>query len=117
MKAIVADPIGGPDNLKHGDVPVPDAGEGEVLLKLEAIGVNFIDIYFREGLYKAPEHPVKLGNEGAGTVGRGVDMRIGRRVAYAMACGSYAEYAVVPRSMLVDVPEQVSFRDAAAVML
>ncbi|MBV9156756.1 MAG: alcohol dehydrogenase catalytic domain-containing protein, partial [Acidobacteriaceae bacterium] len=68
MKAVVADPTGGPENLKYMDFPTPEPGEGEVLVKLEAIGVNFIDVYFRKGLYKAPEDPVKLGNEGAGTI-------------------------------------------------
>ncbi|MDQ2775518.1 MAG: alcohol dehydrogenase catalytic domain-containing protein, partial [Acidobacteriota bacterium] len=68
MKAVVADPLGGPENLKYLDIATPDPGAGEVLVKLEASGVNFIDVYFRTGLYKAPESPVKLGSEGAGTV-------------------------------------------------
>src|SRR5947207_2218356 len=87
MKAVVADPTGGPENLNYMDVPKPEPGDAEVLVKLEAIGVNFIDIYFRNGLYKAPERPVKLGNEGAGiieAVGKGVNRRVGQRVAYAM---------------------------------
>jgi NADPH2:quinone reductase len=120
MKAVVADPPGGPENLKYLDLPKPEPGEGEVLVKLEAIGVNFVDIYFRNGLYKAPESPVKLGNEGAGTVeaiGKNVGVRVGQRVAYAMSRGSYAEYAVVPQSMLVNLPENISFDQAAAIML
>ncbi len=120
MKAVVADPTGGAENLKVFDLPTPEPGEGEVLVKLEASGVNYIDIYFREGLYKAPEQPVRLGSEGAGTVaavGKGVERRVGQRVAYAMARGSYAEYAAVPNSMLVDVPGEISFEQAAAVML
>jgi NADPH2:quinone reductase len=120
MKAVVADPTGGPENLKVFELPKPEPGEGEVLVKLEASGVNFIDVYFRTGLYKAPESPVRLGSEGAGTVeaaGKGVTRRIGQRVAYAMARGSYAEYATVPDSMLVDLPDDVSFEQAAAVML
>jgi len=120
MKAVVADPTGGPENLKVFDLPKPEPGEGEVLVKLEASGVNFIDIYFRMGLYKAPENPVRLGSEGAGTVeavGKGVDRHIGQRVGYAMARGSYAEYAIVPNSMLVDLPDDVSFEQAAAVLL
>ncbi len=120
MKAVVADPTGGPENLKYLDLPKPQPAEGEVLVKLEAIGVNFIDVYFRSGLYKAPESPVKLGSEGAGTVeavGKGVNLRIGQRVAYAMARGSYADYAIVPHSMLVDLPDNIAFEDAAAVML
>jgi NADPH2:quinone reductase len=102
------------------DLPAPEPGEGEVLIKLEAIGINFIDVYFREGLYKAPERPVKLGNEGSGiveAVGKGAQFRPGQRVAYAMARGSYAEYAAVPAKFVVEVPESVSLDDAAAVML
>lgn len=120
MKAVVADPTGGPENLKYMDFPTPEPGEGEVLVKLEAIGVNFIDVYFRRGLYKAPENPLKLGSEGAGTiaaVGKGVSLPVGQRVAYAMARGSYAEYALVPQSMLVPLPDNITFDTAAAIML
>lgn len=120
MKAVVADPTGGPENLQYIDLPKPEPGEGEVLVKIEAIGVNFIDIYFRNGLYKAPESPVKLGSEGAGiveAVGKGVNRSRGQRVAYAMARGSYAEYALVPQSLLVDLPENISFDEGAAIML
>jgi len=120
MKAVVADPTGGPENLQSMELPTPTPGEGEVLIKLQAIGVNFIDVYFREGLYRAPERPVRLGNEGAGTVeavGKGVHLRPGQRVAYAMARGSYAEYATVPAKFVVEVPDSVSLDDTAAVML
>jgi NADPH2:quinone reductase len=120
MKAVVADPAGGPENLKLVEIPKPEPGEGEVLVKLESSGVNFIDVYFRKGHYKAPETPIKLGNEGAGTVaaaGKGASFRVGQRVAYAMARGSYAEYAVVPQQVLVELPEAVSFQAGAAVML
>ena len=120
MKTVVADPVGGPENLCYVDVPTPQPGPGEALVKLEAIGVNFIDVYFRTGLYKAPESPVKLGNEGAGTVesvASGVELQPGTRVAYAMSRGSYAEYAVVPAQSLVPLPDEVSFEQGAAVML
>jgi NADPH2:quinone reductase len=120
MKALVADPVGGPENLKYIDLPVPEPGEGEVLVKIEAIGVNYIDTYFRAGFYKAPESPVRLGNEAAGTVvkaGKGTNWQVGQRVAYAMARGSYAEYAAVPQQFLVELPGDVSFENAAAVML
>jgi NADPH:quinone reductase len=120
MKAVVADPAGGIENLKFMDLPTPKPGAGEVLVKLEAIGVNYIDVYFRTGLYKAPETPIRLGNEGAGTiaaVGEGVTRPIGQRVAFAMARGSYAEYIVLPATVVVDLPEAVSFEDGAAVML
>jgi len=120
MKAVVADPVGGPENLKYIDLPNPEPGEGEVAVKLEAIGVNFIDVYFRKGLYKAPGTPVRLGNEGAGTIaalGKGVRFRPGQRVAYTSAPGSYAELAIVPQSSLVELPENISFENGAAVML
>jgi NADPH:quinone reductase len=120
MKAVVVDPTGGPENLKYLDLPTPEPGEGEALVKLEAIGVNFIDVYFRIGLYKAPENPVRLGSEGAGTIvktGKGVNLPIGQRVAYTRARGSYAEYAAVPAHSLIELPEAVSFDDGAAVML
>jgi NADPH:quinone reductase len=120
MKAVVADPVGGVENLKYLELPTPQPGEGEALVKLEAIGVNFIDTYFRNGFYKAPESPVKLGNEGAGTiaaVGKGVNLPVGQRVAYAMSRGSYAEYALVPQKLLVELPGDVSFEAAAALML
>jgi NADPH2:quinone reductase len=120
MKAVVADPLGGPEALKYIDQPTPQPGPGEVLIKLEAIGVNFIDVYFRNGTYKAPETPVKLGSEGAGViaaVGEGVSLPVGQRVAYAMARGSYAEYAIVPKQVVVELPQNVTFEDAAAVIL
>lgn len=120
MKAVVAEPVGGPENLKYTDMPRPEPGPGEVLVKLEAIGVNFIDVYHRTGLYKTPEMPVKLGSEGAGTVESAdpaTGFERGERVAYAMARGSYAEYAVAPARFLVRVPDAVSLDDAAAVML
>jgi NADPH2:quinone reductase len=120
MKAVVADPLGGPENLKLMDLPTPERGEGEVLVKIEAIGVNFTDVYFRTGLYKANESPMKLGSEAAGTiaaVGKGVQLKVGTRVAYAMARGSYAEYALVPQSVLVDLPDTISFEEGAAVTL
>jgi len=121
MKAVVADPVGGPENLKVVEVPIPEPGDGEVLVKIEAIGVNYIDTYFRAGFYKAPESPVRLGSEASGTVvkgGKGTEVwQAGQRVAYAMARGSYAEYALVPQQFLVTLPEAVSFDDGAAVML
>ncbi|HJY06190.1 MAG TPA: alcohol dehydrogenase catalytic domain-containing protein, partial [Bryobacteraceae bacterium] len=96
MKAMVADPIGGPENLKYIDVPTPEPKEGQALVQVEAAGVNFIDVYYRMGLYKTPETPVMLGNEGAGTVvaaGPNAPIAPGTRVAWAMARGAYAEDA------------------------
>jgi NADPH:quinone reductase len=120
MKAVVVEKPGGPENLKSVDIPKPEPGPGQVLVKLAATGVNYIDVYFRTGLYPAPP-PVVLGNEGAGTVeATGPDvagMAIGDRVAYAMARGSYAEYALVPAAQLVKIPATVDFQTAAAAML
>src|SRR3954454_22468369 len=102
MKAVVADPVGGPEHLRYIDLPDPQPAEGEAVIKIEAIGVNFIDIYFRTGLYKAPEAPVRLGNEASGTVsavGPGVPFTVGQRVAYTMARGASAEYAAVPEKL------------------
>jgi NADPH:quinone reductase len=120
MKAVYVEKIGGPENLIYGDLPKPQAGPGQALVKIAATGVNFIDVYFRIGLYPATP-PVVLGNEGAGTVeavGPDVtNLRPGDRVAYAMSRGSYAEYAVVPAWQLVKIPDSLDFQTAAAVML
>jgi NADPH2:quinone reductase len=120
MKAVYVEKFGGPENLIVGDLPKPEPGPGQALVKIAATGVNFIDVYFRIGLYPATP-PVVLGNEGAGTVEAvGPDvttLRPGDRVAYAMARGSYAEYAVVPAWQLVKIPASVDFQTAAAAML
>jgi len=120
MKAIQVKEHGGPEKLELVDIPVPTPGPRQALVKIAASGVNFIDIYFRTGLYKA-EIPVVLGNEGAGTVeavGPEVtEVAAGDRVAYAMSRGSYAQYAVVPSWQLVKIPDQLDFQTAAAAML
>lgn len=120
MKRIQVTTPGGPDALTLVDVPVPAPGPGQALVKLAASGVNFIDVYFRAGLYKA-ESPITIGSEGAGTVeqiGDGVTgVAPGDRVAYTMARGSYAEYAVVPAAQLVPLPADIDFVTAAGVML
>jgi NADPH2:quinone reductase len=120
MKAVFVEQPGGVENLKYGEVPKPTPAEGHALVKIAAAGVNYIDVYFRTGLYPAPP-PVVLGSEGAGTVeavGPGVtNVAPGDRVAYAMARGSYAEYAVVPVWQLVKIPASVDFNTAAAAML
>lgn len=120
MKAVFVEQTGGPENLKYADMPKPSPAAGQALVKIAASGVNFIDIYFRSGLYPAPP-PIVLGSEGAGTVESvGPDvtsLHAGDRVAYAMARGSYAEYAVVPAAQLVKIPDSVDFQTAAAVML
>lgn len=120
MKAILVHTPGGPEALKYEDAPVPQPGPGQALVKLAFSGVNFIDIYFRSGLYKA-DPPFGIGMEGAGTVesvGPEVtDLAPGDRVAYAMQRGSYAEYAVVPAWQLVKIPNGLDFQHAAAAML
>ena len=120
MKAVFVEQPGGPENLKYAELPKPAPGPGQALIKIAAAGVNFIDVYFRTGLYKA-DPPVVLGNEASGTVeavGPDVtEVKPGDRVAYAMARGSYAEYAVLPAWQLVKLPEAVSFETGAAAML
>jgi NADPH2:quinone reductase len=121
MKAIAIERNGGPDVLGLHDLPVPEVQPGEALVKMEASGINFIDVYQRMGRYPTPYFPYVLGNEGAGVVesiGAGVtNVAVGDRVAYAMVIGSYAEYATVPAERLVHVPDGVTSRDAAALML
>jgi NADPH:quinone reductase len=120
MKAVFVEQPGGVENLKFADLPKPSPGPGEALVKIAASGVNYIDIYFRKGVYPATP-PIVLGSEGAGTVESvGADVKtvaVGDRVAYAMARGSYAEYAVVPAWQLVKIPTSVDFDTAAAAML
>jgi NADPH2:quinone reductase len=120
MKAIQVFETGGADKLVYSDREVPQPAKGQALVKLAASGVNYIDVYHRTGLYPQPM-PFTPGMEGAGVVealGEGVTgLEIGQKVAYAMAIGSYADYAVVPAWQLVPVPESLSLETAAAVML
>lgn len=120
MKAILNRKTGGPEVMALEDAPTPEPKPGEVLVRLRASGVNFIDIYLREGRYPAPL-PFINGQEGAGIVtevGRGVtEFRSGDLVAWCGALGSYAEYAAVPVEVLVKVPKELDLRVAAAVML
>lgn len=120
MKAIVVENCGGPEVLVYKEAEKPTPKAGEALVKLAAIGLNFIDVYHRTGLYSLPR-PFIPGMEAAGTVeaiGEGVtELTVGDRVAYAMNPGAYAEYAVVPVWKLVNVPAGVSAEQAAAAML
>jgi len=120
MKAIRIHNHGGPEVLTSEDLPIPEPKAEEARVKIEASGVNFIDIYHRTGLYPM-NLPCTLGTEGAGVVdavGEGVtEIKKGDRVAYAMLPGSYAEYAVVPAVRLVPVPNDIDAKSAAAVML
>ncbi|MDP8990061.1 MAG: quinone oxidoreductase [Acidobacteriota bacterium] len=120
MKAVFIEQYGDASVLRYGDFAKPEPAAGQVVVKLAAAGVNFIDTYQRSGLYKLPL-PAVLGMEGAGTVetpGEGVNgWRAGDHVAWAMSRGSYAEYAVVPAHLLVKVPAGLDLRQAAAAML
>jgi NADPH:quinone reductase len=120
MKAIGVEESGGPDVLRLVDVPDPQPSAGDALVRLDAIGVNFIDVYQRKGLYKMAL-PFTPGAEGAGTVvavGSGVSsLRVGDRVASVDLRGSYAELAVAAADRLVPVPDGVDIRTAGAVML
>jgi len=120
MHAIEISETGGPEVLTYVDKPRPSPGPSEVLIKAEASGVNFVDTYFRSGLYPH-ELPFVLGAEVAGTVaaiGDGVTtLRIGDRVASADAIGAYAEYCIAPADLVARVPDGVGFDVAAAALL
>ncbi len=119
MRAIQIGKTGGPEVLQLVDVPVPQPGVGQVLVRVQASGVNFIDTYLREGRYPA-ELPFIPGQEAAGTVealGEGVSgFEIGDRVAWTGTRGTYAEFALAPASDLLKLPEAISFEQAAAVL-
>ena len=123
MKAIRVHALGGPEVLTYEDVAEPTPKAGEALVKVEAAGVNFIDIYQRVGVYKLTL-PLTLGLEGAGTVtavGAGVpginDVRVGDRVAWTSVPGGYAQFCAVPVDRLVKLPAGVTSRQGAAAML
>jgi NADPH:quinone reductase len=120
MKAIQVKQTGGPEVMDLAELPVPEPKANEAVVKLAASGVNFIDVYYREGRYKATT-PFVLGQEGAGevvAVGSEVtSVKNGDRVAWTMTLGSYAEYASVAADRLVPIPPGVSDQQAAATML
>src|SRR5215813_5124287 len=120
MKAIQVKQFGGPEVLEYVDLPTPSPKPNEALVKINAAGINFIDVYNREGRYKVPL-PFVIGQEAAGVVvdlGKEVTtVRKGDRVAYTNILISYAEYAVVPADRLVKVPDDIDDRQAAAAML
>jgi NADPH2:quinone reductase len=120
MKAIRIHAPGGPEALQYDDVAEPTAGAGQAVVKLAAAGVNYIDVYFRTGAYKAPL-PLIIGLEGAGTVsavGQGVtDVKAGDTVAWTGVPGSYAQMTAVPADRLVKLPAGVAPKDGAAAML
>lgn len=120
MHAVRIHALGGVEQLRYEDIPLPEPGPNEVRIKLEAIGVNFIDIYYRTGLYKAAL-PLILGREGAGTVGavgnEVTEFRVGDRVAFADEPNAYAEFVVQPAERVVRIPNGVATDLAAAVIL
>ena len=120
MQAIQILTPGGADALTLVDIPKPTPGPGEALIRIEAAGVNFIDVYLREGRYPAPL-PYTLGQEAAGvveSVGDGVTLvRPGDRVAWCSVPGTYAQYAVAPAARLVHIPDGVTTQQAASAML
>ena len=121
-KAIVVHEIGGPEVLKFEDVEVPAPGPGQALVRHRAVGLNFVDIYVRSGVYPAPSLPYTPGTEGAGVVeavGPNVnEVRVGDRVAYVGGpLGSYSEARVMPARALVKLPDKIDEKTAAAAML
>ena len=120
MQAIQVSQVGGPEVLTPVDLPVPTPKPNEALVQIKAAGVNFIDVYFREGRYPTPL-PFVNGQEASGVVtevgSEVTTLKPGDRVAYTSSLGSYAEYAAVPASRLVKIPDELDFEQAAAAML
>jgi NADPH:quinone reductase len=122
VAAVRVHKVGGPEVLTYEDVPVPAPGPGQVKIKNHASGVNFIDTYFRMGMYPSPVGlPFVSGNEGAGeviAVGPGVtDIKVGDRVGYVSALGAYAAERLLPADRAVKLPDSISYEQAAAMML
>jgi NADPH2:quinone reductase len=122
VKAIQVSAPGGPEVLWMVDTPLPGPGPGQVVVRHHAIGLNYIDVYVRTGLYKQPSYPCGLGYEGAGVVeavGPKVkDFKIGDRVAYGQSpLGAYAEARIMPAERLVKLPKEIDFKIGAAMML
>jgi len=119
--AIVVHELGGPEQLRLEQVPEPTPGPGEARVRQTALGLNFIDVYLRSGVYKPPGLPFVPGQEGAGVVdavGPGVtEVAPGDRVAYAAVTGAYAEVRTLPAARLVPLPPEIDDRTAAAIML
>ncbi len=120
-KAIRIHENGGPEVMRWEDVPTPEPASGQALIVHEAVGLNYIDVYFRTGLYKAPSMPLIIGMEGAGvvlSVGAEVTtVKAGDRVAYAGPIGAYAAKRVIAADRLLVLPDAIDFRTAAAMML
>jgi NADPH:quinone reductase len=120
VKQILVYEPGGPEQLTLADLPVPPPPAGHVLVAIHVSGVNFIDVYFRSGLYKS-DRPIVIGSEAAGVVEAVGDavtgLQKGDRVAFTMVRGTYAEYALVPAPNVVKIPDGLAFESAAAVLL
>ena len=122
VAAVRVHKVGGPEVLTYEDVPVPAPGPGQVKVRNHAMGVNFIDTYFRSGMYPSPVGlPFVSGNEGAGevtAVGSGVtDIKVGDRVGYVAGLGSYATERILPADRAVKLPDSITYEQAAAMML
>lgn len=120
MKAIRINEFGGPEVLKYQEIQVPEPQTDQVLVRIQAIGINYVDIYKRTGRY-ALDLPATLGEEAAGVIEkvgpRVSEVKPGDRVAYANQIGAYAEFAIVPTEKLIPVPDEIDTQVAAAVML
>lgn len=121
VAAIRVHKVGGPEVLAYEDIEVGPPGPGEIRIRQRACGVNYIDTYFRTGLYPAPSLPFVPGNEGAGdvvAVGEGVkDLEVGDRVTYVVTLGSYAAERLLPANRVVALPDAISYEQAAGMML
>jgi NADPH:quinone reductase len=121
VAAVRVHKVGGPEVLTYEDVDVPAPGPGQIRVKQHAVGLNYIDTYFRSGLYPAPSMPFVIGNEGAGevtAVGPGVtEFKVGDRVAYVSALGGYAAERILPAERGVKLPKEISYEQAAGMML
>ena len=122
VAAVRVHKTGGPEVLTYEEIEVPAPGQGQIRIKQHAIGINFIDTYFRMGMYPSPVGmPFVAGNEGAGevtAVGPGVtDFKVGDRVAYVVGLGAYAAERLLPADRVVKLPDQISYEQAAGMML
>ena len=121
-KAIICTAPGGPENLKWQEVPIPQPGEFEVLIHQKSVGLNFIDVYYRTGLYKPPSYPVILGQEASGIIEKvgknATQFKVGDRVAYGTGgLGAYTQYRTIHERHLIKIPSAISFEIASAMML
>ena len=118
---VLIEHTGSPDVLRYQTVNLPEPGEGEVLIAQKSIGVNFVDVFFRNGTFPMDAYPAPVGSEAAGTieaVGSGVKgFVIGDRVAYPFAVGAYAESRIIPAASLFKIPDDITFDQAAAVLV